>query len=396
MSTIFVLGGDGFCGWPTALRLSKLNYNVIILDNFSRRIIDMELNSNSITNIKSLADRIKTWNQLKIGTPIKHHLIDLSCNYHQLCQLILEHQPSTLIHLAEFKSAPYSMKDPEHANLTIQHNISVTSNILNAIVKVKVDIHLIHLGTMGVYGYGQYGDMTIPEGYLNVTINGLDTKINHPYNPGSIYHMTKCLDNQMFHTYSQLYKLKITELHQGIVWGCNTDETNLHPDLVNRFDYDSDYGTVLNRLLFQTALDIPLTVYGHGGQMRSFIHINNTVDCICLALQNDNFNANKVRIFNQTTECHTLSQLVKLLVDKFSAKVEYLDNPRSENENNHLVVNNQQLLDYGLVPIYLNSELLVDMVNYIKLQIHKVNYDIIKPISFWPEKQVQATKENSK
>ena len=382
--TVFILGGDGFCGWPTSLRLSRLGYKVVILDNFSRRLIDLEINSNSLTDIKSLQRRIDTWNKLDTTpAPIVFEFIDLSKEFVRLCQLIQQYRPVCMVHLAEIKSAPYSMKDPEHANLTIQGNTATTSNILNAIVKVDPEIHLVHLGTMGVYGYGTFGEVTVPEGYIEVQYNGKSATIVHPYNPGSIYHMTKCLDNQLFHGYSKLYGLKITDLHQGIVWGFNTEETLMHPDLVNRLDYDSDYGTVLNRLLVQTAHGHPLTVYGSGEQTRAFINLTNSVDCIVLAVESD-ASPLRVRILNQMTECHSPIQLAGMLKNRFGIQIKLLDNPRREAHKNPLSVCNQQLLSMGLKPIRINEEILAEMVEFIKSQKGAINWDIMHPVTYWP------------
>jgi UDP-sulfoquinovose synthase len=291
------------------------------------------------------------------------------------------------------------MRDPEHANLTIQKNTAITSNVLNAIVKADPSIHLVHLGTMGVYGYGTFGEETIPEGYIDVTFNDRKASIVHPYNPGSIYHMTKCLDNQMFHTYSKLYRLKITDLHQGIVWGFETEETRLHVDLINRVDYDSEYGTVLNRLLVQAAHQRPLTVYGKGGQTRAFIHLSNSVDCICLAVENDQFDASRVRILNQMTECHCLSTLTDLLSKQYGVRVSNLDNPRQEAESNPLSVCNRQFLELGLEPIHLGPEAVEEMVNFILEQPGNVNWEIVEPMTYWPmvrNRRSTEAKENAK
>ena len=386
--TIFVLGGDGFCGWPLSLRLSKEGHRVVILDNFSRRHIDLELDSNSLTQIRSLQKRISTWNGMSMsGHPILFEMIDLSKEYRKLCLLIEKYRPSTIVHLAEIKSAPYSMRDPEHANVTIQTNVTITSNVLNAIVGTDATIHLVHLGTMGVYGYGTFGESVVPEGYLEVAFNNIKKEIVHPYNPGSVYHMTKCLDNQMFHTYNRLYNLAITDLHQGIVWGFETVETSSHPDLVNRLDYDSEYGTVLNRLLVQTAFGHPLTVYGTGGQTRAFIHLVNSVDCICLAIYNRDFDLSRVRILNQMTECHCLQDIITMLVGHFGAEVQYIDNPRQEAASNKLSVCNKQFLDLGLTPIYLDRHAISNMIEFIKTQKGDINWEIIKPITYWPLKR---------
>jgi len=227
---VFVLGGDGFCGWPTALRLSNEGYDVTIIDNLSRRKIDIDLYCESLTPIKPIDKRLSRWKELT-GKVIDFQLIDIALEYDVFLELINEKRPDAIVHFAEQRSAPYSMKNSKTKRYTVNNNISVTHNVLAAIVDSGLDIHLVHLGTMGVYGYGTAG-ISIPEGYLNVTIkkDGIeaDTEILYPANPGSIYHTTKTLDALLFFYYNKNDKLRITDLHQGIVWGTNTTETKMH------------------------------------------------------------------------------------------------------------------------------------------------------------------------
>jgi UDP-sulfoquinovose synthase len=280
---IIVLGGDGFCGWPTSLHLSDQGHDIIIVDNLSRRKIDIELGCDSLTPIATIEQRIETWKEIT-GKNIRFRNLDLSVDYHELVQLLRDEIPDAVVHFAEQRAAPYSMKNSKNKRYTMQNNLVGTNNILSAIVESGLDIHVVHLGTMGVYGYGTTGG-AIPEGYMDIHLGGGATKsILHPANPGSIYHLTKCLDALTFQFYNKNDGLRITDLHQGIVWGTNTKQTLLDSRLVNRFDYDGDYGTVLNRFLMQAALGIPLTVYGIGGQTRAFIHISGTLSFSLLHL----------------------------------------------------------------------------------------------------------------
>ena len=234
----------------------------------------------------------------------------------ELEELIVRTEPKAIVHFAEQRAAPYSMKSPRHKRYTVDNNINTTHNVLCAIVESGLDVHLVHLGTMGVYGYGTAG-MAVPEGYLGVKVevNGSDHKLEIPYppNPGSIYHMTKTLDALLFFYYNKNDDVRITDLHQGIVWGTNTEETLLDPALVNRFDYEGDYGTVLNRFLVQAGVGHPLTVYGRGGQTRAFIHIRDTVRCISLAIKHAPGHKERVKIFNQATETHRVNDLAELV-----------------------------------------------------------------------------------
>ncbi len=284
---IIVFGGDGFCGWPTSLRLSREGYDVIIVDNLSRRKIDVELGCQSLTPIQPIEARLRTWEEVS-GRKIEYYNFDVARDYTELEQLIQRVEPKAVVHFAEQRAAPYSMKSPRHKRYTVDNNINATHNILCAIVESGLDVHMVHLGTMGVYGYGTAG-MAVPEGYLPVKVDSPSgekaIEIPYPPNPGSIYHMTKTLDALLFFYYNKNDDVRVTDLHQGIVWGTNTEETLLHPALVNRFDYEGDYGTVLNRFLVQAGVGHPLTVYGRGGQTRAFIHIRDTVRCVSLADQ---------------------------------------------------------------------------------------------------------------
>ena len=388
MKNIFVLGGDGFCGWPTCLKLSKDGYKVHIIDNLSRRKIDVELDSNSLTKIESINRRLKIWNDLT-NNKILFHNIDLSNEYDKLLNLINDYDPQVIIHLAEQRAAPYSMKNSKTARYTVNNNLNNTHNVLCAIVESKKDIHLIHLGTMGVYGYGTIPDTVLPEGYINVKMkNGIGQEMNceilHPSYPGSIYHMTKTQDALFFQFFAKNYKLRITDLHQGIIWGFETEETKMHPELVNRFDYDSDYGTCLNRFIVQSKNNIPLTVYGTGEQTRAFINIQNSVECIKMAVENPPNKGDKVKIFNQMTETLTLNRLVDLIKKiNPNTQVNNLDNPRNELVKNDLQVCNQKFLDLGLKPIIFSEEELKKIFTSLDKFHCNLKIKNILPTSFW-------------
>jgi UDP-sulfoquinovose synthase len=306
-----------------------------------------------------------------------------------LCKIIKTFNPQTIIHLGEQRSAPYSMKNSTTKRYTVSNNLNGTHNILCAIVDINKDIHFIHLGTMGVYGYGSIPDTIIPEGYLNVTMKNKfneerNVDILHPAYPGSIYHMTKTQDAMFFQFFAKNYALKITDLHQGIIWGSQTKETLKHSDLYNRFDYDSDYGTVLNRFIMQSINNTPLTIYGCGKQTRAFIHIENSMDCIELALKNPPSRGDKVKIFNQMTETHTLIDLANLILEVVpKAAIQYIENPRKELVENSLEVKNQTFLDLGLTPIHLTKETILEIYEFIRQHKDSVNNSTILPMSFW-------------
>ncbi len=361
---IVILGGDGFCGWPTSLYLSNHGYDVTIVDNLSRRNIDNELEAYSLTSIQPMGTRLKIWKEMT-GKEIRFCNLDVAYNYHRLLKLLEETKPKAVVHFAEQRAAPYSMKSPYHKRYTVNNNINATHDILCSIAESGLDIHLVHLGTMGVYGYGTAG-MKIPEGYLEVEVNvdgeRKTLEILYPANPGSIYHMTKTQDALMFYYYNRNDHLRVTDLHQGIVWGTNTEETLLDEKLINRFDYDGDYGTVLNRFLMQAAIGHPLTVHGTGGQTRAFIHIRDTVKCIKLAIENSPKTGDRVKIFNQATETHTVKWLAEKVSEMTGAEIRHLVNPRKEAPENDLKVSNEQFLSLGLSPITLNEGLMDEVL----------------------------------
>lgn len=386
MKKIFILGGDGFCGWPSALHLSKKGNEVVIIDNLSRRAIDIELGVQSLTPIQPIKDRIKAWKELT-GNEIKFHNLDIAKDYHEFLQLIKEEKPNSIVHFAEQRAAPYSMKSSKHKRYTVDNNLNATNNVLCAIIDSGLDIHLVHLGTMGVYGYGTAG-MKIPEGYLNVYMkneNGeeVSSEILYPVNPGSVYHMTKTQDQLLFFYYNKNDKLRITDLHQGIVWGTHTEETKQDERLINRFDYDGDYGTVLNRFLMQSAIGYPLTVHGTGGQTRAFIHIKDSVKCIELAINNPPVKGDKVKIFNQTTETHKVRDLAKLISDMTGCEIQNLKNPRNEDPENELRVENKNFLNLGLNPTTLEKGLLEEVKEIAEKYMHRCNKEMIPCQSLW-------------
>lgn len=384
--TVLVLGGDGFCGWPTSLHLSALGYEVVIVDNFVRRHIAEELGAPSLTPISSIDERLNTWKEVS-GHDIDIVELDIARDRCELRRLLASVRPDAIVHFAEQRAAPYSMRDAAHRAYTVDNNINGTHNVLSAIVELGLDTHFVHLGTMGVYGYEGDG-LEIPEGYLDVVVEGPDgarhpRSILYPTKPGSIYHLTKSMDQLMFQFYARNDRMKITDLHQGIVWGTQTEQTRLDPALINRFDYDGDYGTVLNRFLMQAAAGHPLTVHGTGGQTRAFINIQDTVRCVALAIENPPAAGDPVRIINQVAETHRVRDLAELVAELTGADIEYLDNPRSEAAENDLAVSSKTLKGLGLEPILLRDELLTETVDIALRFIERANLDTIPATALW-------------
>jgi len=394
---ILILGGDGFCGWPTALHLSDEGHEVAIVDDLSRRKIDVELEVDSLTPIQPMSERLRAWREVS-GREIAFYNFSVAVNYQRLLDLIEDWRPDAVVHFAEQRAAPYSMKSSYHKRYTVDNNLNATNNLLAAIVDSGRDIHVVHLGTMGVYGYGSAG-MQIPEGYLTVKVETddgelVEDEILYPPHPGSIYHLTKTQDQLAFYFYNKNDGIRITDLHQGIVWGTQTEQTRRDERLINRFDYDGDYGTVLNRFLMQAAVDYPLTVHGTGGQTRAFIHIQDTVRCIQLALENAPKAGDRVQIFNQVTETHRVRELAQMISERAGVDIDYVPNPRNEDDENDLFVKNDQFLNLGLNPTTLDEGLLEEVQDIARKYAHRCNTDRIPCRSLWQKPREVRQAEN--
>ena len=389
---VLILGGDGFCGWPTSLHLSACGHEVAIVDNGARRRIDEELGAGSLTPIEPLETRLAAWREVS-GRGVAAHDLTVGRDFEALVGLLKGFRPDAVVHFAEQRAAPYSMKSAAHKRYTVAGNVGATHDILAAIVESGLDIHLAHLGTMGVYGYGTAG-VAIPEGYLTVKIETGDGWAEHeilyPASPGSIYHLTKTQDALAFQFYAKNDGVRITDLHQGIVWGAQTEETRLDPRLINRFDYDGDYGTVLNRFLMQAAVGYPLTVHGSGGQTRAFINIQDTVRCVELALRDPPARGERVKVMNQMTECWRVRDLADMVAALTGAEVAHLPNPRQEAEENELMVENRRLLGLGLDPITLQDGLMLDIAEIARRYAHRADLSKIPCVSCWNAERAQA------
>jgi len=379
---VLVIGGDGYCGWATALYLSNRGYEVGILDSLIRRHWDLELGTDTLTPIASIQKRIQRWQDLT-GKSIDLFIGDIN-NYEFLCHTLHQFAPEAVVHFGEQRSAPFSMIDREHAVLTHSNNVNGTLNLLYALHEHLPDCHLVKLGTMGEYGTP---NIDIEEGYITIEHNGRKDTLPYPKQPGSFYHLTKVHDSHNIHFACRIWGLRATDLNQGVVYGVLTEETGMNEVLINRLDYDGVFGTALNRFCIQAAVGHPLTVYGKGGQTRGFLDIRDTVRCVELAIANP-ADQGKFRVFNQFTELFSVGDLA-MMVKKAGAgmgldvEIKHLDNPRVELEEHYFNAKNTNLLDLGLQPHYLSDSLIDSLLNFAIKYKHRVDESQILPKVSW-------------
>jgi UDP-sulfoquinovose synthase len=379
---VLVIGGDGYCGWATALHLSNRGYEVAILDSYVRRLWDLQLGVSTLTPIAQLEQRVDRWKGLT-GKDIPIFVCDVT-NYEALISCMRRFEPEAIVHFGEQRSAPYSMISREHAVMTQVNNVVGTLNILYAIKEEFPDCHLVKLGTMGEYGTP---NIDIEEGYITIEHNGRKDTLPYPKQPGSMYHLSKVHDSHNIHFACRVWGLRATDLNQGVVYGVLTEETGMDEVLINRLDYDGVFGTALNRFCVQAAVSHPLTVYGKGGQTRGFLDIRDTVRCVELAIANPP-EPGQFRVMNQFTEQFSVEQLA-LMVQKAGAamglkvEINYLENPRVELEEHYYNAKNTKLLDLGLQPHYLSDSLLDSLLNFALKYKDRVDVRQILPKVKW-------------
>src|SRR6202047_1377165 len=379
---IAVLGGDGYCGWATALYLSKQGHSVAIVDNFVRRLWDHALNGQTLTPIRRLSDRLRVW-QAVSGKTIESFYGDV-CDYEFLASTLRAFEPDAVVHFAEQRSAPYSMIDRSHAVFTQVNNVVGTLNLLFALREHRPDCHLVKLGTMGEYGTP---NIDIEEGYIKIEHNGRSDVVPYPKQAGSFYHLSKVHDSHNIMFTCKVWGLRATDLNQGVVYGTVTDEVAMDPTFVNRFDYDEIFGTVLNRFCVQAAIGHPLTVYGKGGQTRGFLDIRDTVRCVEIACLNPAARG-ECRVFNQFTEQFSvleIAQMVKIAAKKLGVAVQvtHLPDPRVEAEEHYYNAKHSKLLDLGLDPHFLSHSLLDSLMNIALKYRDRIDASLIEPRVNW-------------
>jgi UDP-sulfoquinovose synthase len=382
---VLVIGGDGYCGWATALYLSNRGYEVGILDSLVRRHWDNELGVETLTPIAPIQQRLQRWQDLT-SKSIDLFIGDIT-NYEFLHKALHQFQPTAIVHFGEQRSAPFSMIDREHAVLTQVNNVVGTLNLLYIMREDFPDCHLVKLGTMGEYGTP---NIDIEEGYITIEHNGRKDTLPYPKQPGSMYHLSKVHDSHNIHFACRIWGLRATDLNQGIVYGVLTDETGMDELLINRLDYDGVFGTALNRFCIQASVGHPLTVYGKGGQTRGFLDIRDTVRCIELAIANP-AEPGEFRVFNQFTELFSVGDLAMMVKKAGNAMgldvdINHIDNPRVEKEEHYFNAKNTKLLDLGLQPHLLSDSLLDSLLNFAVKYQNRVDHKQILPKVSWHRK----------
>jgi UDP-sulfoquinovose synthase len=379
---VAVLGGDGYCGWATALYLSMKGHFVAIADNFARRQWDHELGVQTLTPIRPLADRLRVWQRLT-GSTIELFVGDVM-EYDFVSSVVKDFEPEAVVHFAEQRAAPYSMIDRKHAVFTQVNNVVGTLNLLFALREFQPDCHLIKLGTMGEYGTP---NIDIEEGYITIEHNGRKDTVPYPKQPGSFYHLSKVHDSHNIMFACKAWGLRATDLNQGVVYGTVTDEVTLDEALINRFDYDEVFGTVLNRFCVQAAIGHPLTVYGKGGQTRGFLDIRDTVRCVEIACLNPAVRG-ECRVFNQFTEQFSvldLARMVQIAGRKLglTVEVEHISDPRVEAEEHYYNAKHSKLIELGLEPHLLSDSLLDSLMNVALKYRDRIDAAVMLPRINW-------------
>jgi UDP-sulfoquinovose synthase len=379
---VLILGGDGYLGWPTALRFSAAGHEVSVLDNFSRRRWLEENGSASLTPIRPLKERISAWAE-STGKEIASYVGAVE-DGEFLDRVVAETRPEAVVHYGEQPSAPYSMISRERAVETQHTNVIGTLNLLFSLRDHAPDCHLVKLGTMGEYGQP---NIDIEEGYIEIEHKGRRDTLPFPKLPGSLYHCSKVHDSTNLHFACRTWGLRATDLNQGVVYGIETEETAGQERLITRFDYDELFGTVLNRFCVQAVIGHPLTVYGSGGQTRGFLNIRDTLQCVELAVENPAARG-EFRVFNQFTEQFSvidLAHLVKYSAEHLGYAVElrHVENPRVELEEHYYNAVHTKLLDLGLEPTLLGEELVESMLHAIERHKDNVIESAIDPSTRW-------------
>jgi UDP-sulfoquinovose synthase len=391
---VLILGGDGYLGWPSAMYLSAQGHEVAVVDNFAKRRWQLELNVEPLLPIHTLQDRVAAWKEIT-GRTIEVIVADLR-TYELVANALTAFRPEAIVHYGEQPSAPYSMLDHNRAVLTQLNNVEGTLNVLWAMKDIVPSAHLVKLGTMGEYGTP---NIDIEEGFFEVEYKGRRDVLPFPKQANSFYHLSKVHDSHNITFACKTWNLSATDLHQGIVYGIDTDETLLDARLATSFHYDDVFGTVLNRFCVEAVIGSPLTIYGQGGQKRGFLNIRDTLRCVELAIMNPAA-PGEYRVFNQFTEIFSVLELADLVVTQANslgvqATIRHIENPRTESEEHYYNPTHTKLLDLGLEPSFLSDVLFRSMLRRIIDYRDYIKANVMMPRVKWRESAASPAKQAS-
>ncbi len=379
---ILILGGDGYLGWPTAMHFAAQGHEVWAVDNYLRRRIAKETDSEALIPTPDLVERARIFKAAS-GNEINVVIGDC-CDYGLMTRLFSEVKPDTVIHYAEQPSGPYSMMDYKAAKCTLDNNLSATFNVIWATVEHAPECHIVKLGTMGEYGTP---NIDIEEGWLDIEHNGRKDRFLYPRAAGTLYHTTKVLDTDLLWFYVRTHGLRVTDLMQGPVYGLETDEAKSDERLLPNFHYDDIFGTVVNRFLVQAVAGVPLTVYGKGGQTRGYLNLKDTLQCVGLAMNNP-AEAGELRILNQFTESFSVNEIAERVERVGHAKgldvrINNIPNPRKEREEHYYNPKHSGLIELGLEPNLMTDEVIGDMLEQVTRHANRIFTNIIMPRVSW-------------
>jgi len=383
---VLILGGDGYLGWPTAMYLSNKGHDVAVVDNMLKRYWEAEIGVEPLAPVRPLHVRVKRWHELT-GKTINTYVGDIAENHRFVYKVLDEFRPEAIVHYAEQPSAPFSMMDRDKCVATQRNNVVGTINVMFAMQHTNPDIHMVKLGTMGEYGTP---NIDIEEGWLEVQHKGRKDRVLYPKKPGSFYHLSKVHDSNNLEFACRVWGMRVTDLNQGVVYGINTDETRMHPELGTSFHYDAVFGTVLNRFVVQAVHGMPMTVYGKGGQTRGFLDIRDTLQCVELALLNP-AERGEFQVFNQFTEQFSVNDLAKMVArvakaHGLNAVVDHISNPRVEQEEHYYNAIHSALPALGLKPHLLNDEVIDHMLEMASINKDRIDPGVLVPHVRWHQR----------
>jgi UDP-sulfoquinovose synthase len=357
-------------------------HEVMTIDNYSRRRIAAETHSDPLLVTPSLQERAEIFRSVTERS-IQVEIGDCA-DYAVISKLVSTFLPEVIVHYAEQPSAPYSMMGFEPARMTLNNNLNTTFNILHAMIAFVPDAHLIKLGTMGEYGTP---NIDIEEGWLEVEHGGRRQKFLYPRQAGSLYHTTKVLDTDLIWFYVRTYGLRVTDLMQGPVYGINTEGSRADPRLFPNFHYDDIFGTVINRFIVQAIAGVPLTVYGKGGQVRGYLNLIDTLQCVALAADTP-ADKGQLRIFNQFTETFSVNELATRVqrVGRslgFAVEIQAIPNPRKELEQHYYNPKSTGLRELGLIPHVMTDDVLAGIMTVVAGYKDRIDVGRIMPRVRW-------------